>query len=177
MTNPDYRALCAELHEALEKRCETLEEDRLLDRSAAALRAALAQPVGAPMTDPDLRALCAKLADAYEHELNKRGMGCELINSARALLDQPVADGELVEWLRESLDCALQSGNSESIKHHCQLLNVLGHPTPQPVAKRPPSLKEQALLALAHLDKGAQPHMDTTEASDTIRRALEALDD
>ena len=40
MTNPDFRALCAELHEALEKRCETLEEDRLLDRSAAALRAA-----------------------------------------------------------------------------------------------------------------------------------------
>ena len=38
-----------------------------------------------------------------------------------------------------------------------------------------PSLKEQALLALAHLDKGAQPQMDTTEASDTIRRALEAL--
>jgi hypothetical protein len=52
MTNP-YRALCAELHTALEKRCElshlvnTLEEDRLLDRSAAALRAneLLAQPV------------------------------------------------------------------------------------------------------------------------------------
>ena len=41
----DFRALCADLHQALEKRCETLEEDRLLDRSAAALRAALAQPV------------------------------------------------------------------------------------------------------------------------------------
>ena len=40
---------------------------------------------------------------------------------------------------------------------------------------KPPSLKEQALLALAHLDKGAQPQMDTTEASYTIRRALEAL--
>jgi hypothetical protein len=39
----DFRALCAELHEALEKRCETLKEDRLLDRSAAALRAVLAQ--------------------------------------------------------------------------------------------------------------------------------------
>ena len=40
-----FRALCADLHQALEKRCETLEEDRLLDRSAAALRAAVAQPV------------------------------------------------------------------------------------------------------------------------------------
>jgi hypothetical protein len=50
----DYRALCAELHDALEKRCETLEEDRLLDRSATALRAALAQPepVAPPMPVP-----------------------------------------------------------------------------------------------------------------------------
>ena len=42
---------------------------------------------------------------------------------------------------------------------------------------KPPSLKEEALLALAHLDKGAQPQMDTTETSDTIRRALESLHD
>ena len=42
---------------------------------------------------------------------------------------------------------------------------------------KPPSLKEEALLALAHLDKGAQPQMDTTEASDAIRRALESLHD
>ena len=41
----------------------------------------------------------------------------------------------------------------------------------------PPSLKEEALLALAHLDKGAQPQMDTTEASNAIRRALESLHD
>ena len=55
MTNPDYRALCAELHKELEKRCElsdfvnTPEEDRLLDRSAAALRAALAHPTPQPV--------------------------------------------------------------------------------------------------------------------------------
>ena len=49
-----FRALCAELHEALEKRCETLEEDRLLDRSAAALRAALAQPEPEGVTDDEL---------------------------------------------------------------------------------------------------------------------------
>ena len=40
---------------------------------------------------------------------------------------------------------------------------------------KPPSLKEQALQALGHLDKGAESQMDTTEAVDTIRRALEAL--
>jgi fructose-1-phosphate kinase PfkB-like protein len=58
MPDPDFRALCAELHEALEKRCETLEEDRLLDRSAAALRAALAQsePVVVAPTDEELLA-------------------------------------------------------------------------------------------------------------------------
>jgi hypothetical protein len=50
----DFRALCADLHQALEKRCETLEEDRLLDRSAAALRAALAQPVPEGPTDEEL---------------------------------------------------------------------------------------------------------------------------
>ena len=39
------------------------------------------------MTD-QFRVMCAELTDAYEHELNKRGMGCDLINRARALLDQ-----------------------------------------------------------------------------------------
>ena len=53
----DFRALCAELHEALEKRCETLEEDRLLDRSAAALRAALAQPTPQPPADGEVAEL------------------------------------------------------------------------------------------------------------------------
>ena len=42
---------------------------------------------------------------------------------------------------------------------------------------KPPSLKERALQALGHLDKGAEPQMDTTEAVDTIRRALESLPD
>jgi hypothetical protein len=40
---------------------------------------------------------------------------------------------------------------------------------------KPPSLKEQALLALSHLVKGADESMDTTEAAEYIRRALEAL--
>jgi len=42
---------------------------------------------------------------------------------------------------------------------------------------KPPSLKEQALLALSHLVKGADESMDTTEAAEYIRRALEQLDD
>ena len=62
MTNPDYRALCAELHEALEKRCETLEEDRLLDRSAAALRAMCAE-----LTDAELANAARKALDSYRY--------------------------------------------------------------------------------------------------------------
>ena len=53
----DFCALCAELHEALEKRCETLEEDRLLDRSAAALRDELAQPEPVAPTDEEIMEL------------------------------------------------------------------------------------------------------------------------
>ena len=39
----------------------------------------------------------------------------------------------------------------------------------------PPSLKEQALQALAHLENGAHCSMDTTESAHYIRRALESL--
>ena len=42
---------------------------------------------------------------------------------------------------------------------------------------KPPSLKEQALQALSHLLDGAAHSMDTTEAADYIRRALEQLND
>jgi hypothetical protein len=42
---------------------------------------------------------------------------------------------------------------------------------------KPPSLKEQALQALAHLENGAHCSMDTTESAHYIRRALESLPD
>jgi len=42
---------------------------------------------------------------------------------------------------------------------------------------KPASLKEQALTMLLHLEGAAQDSMDTTEATTTIRRALEALPD
>jgi uncharacterized protein involved in exopolysaccharide biosynthesis len=66
--NPVFRALCSELHEALEKRCETLEEDRLLDRSAAALRAALAHPKPLSLKEQLLQKLehIRDVADKYQ---------------------------------------------------------------------------------------------------------------
>ena len=42
---------------------------------------------------------------------------------------------------------------------------------------KPPSLKEQALLALSHLVKGADESMDTMEAAEYVRRALESIND
>ena len=48
----DFRTLCAELHIALEKHDLSLADNQLLDRSVAALRAALVEPVGP--TDEEL---------------------------------------------------------------------------------------------------------------------------
>jgi hypothetical protein len=42
---------------------------------------------------------------------------------------------------------------------------------------KPPSLREQALQALVHLENGAHCSMDTTESAHYIRRALESLPD
>ena len=59
----------------------------------------------------DYKQLCAELLNAYEHELNKRGMGCDLINRARAALAEPEPEGptddELIElsyeyWSRDN---------------------------------------------------------------------------
>jgi hypothetical protein len=56
----------------------------------------------------DYKQLCAELLNAYEHELNKRGMGCDLINRARAALAQPEPEGpsdeelyDLFDWLKD----------------------------------------------------------------------------
>jgi hypothetical protein len=42
---------------------------------------------------------------------------------------------------------------------------------------RPPSLKDQALQALIHLENGALHSMDTIEPANCIRRALESIPD
>jgi hypothetical protein len=67
------------------------------------------------MTDT-FRALCAELANAYQHELNKRGLGCALVQRARAALAQPEpqpvwADIHYV-WELEDADGEWQAGGS-----------------------------------------------------------------
>ena len=72
------------------------------------------------MTKPDYRALCAELADViYEYYILHEGRDHlqPLVDRARALLDQPVAEGptddELLQLARE-----WNSGN-ESIDFDC----------------------------------------------------------
>ena len=144
MTKPDYRAMCAELLADYEQ-CRYRSE--LHDRA----RALLDQPVAEGPTDDEIEEWADACPEAPLEEMDPEVHGwrrCftakEFSETIRAALDrwghstpQPVADGEvaeLVAWLRESLDSALQSGNSKSIKNHCRLLDVLGRPTPQPVA-------------------------------------------
>ena len=90
---------------------------------------------------------------------------------------------ELVEWLRESLDCALQSGNSKSIKNHCRLLDLLGRPTlqpvPEPVALTDEEIEEWADACseapLEEMDPevhGWRRCFTAKEFSETIRAAL-----
>jgi hypothetical protein len=90
----DFRALCAELHAALEKRCETLEEDQLLDRSAAALRAALAQPEPdgpAVSNDREPASVAYQPTDQELHEINPECYSREIAAAAlRAAADQVV---------------------------------------------------------------------------------------
>jgi hypothetical protein len=60
------------------------------------------------MTDT-FRVLCAELANAYEHELNKRGMGCALVQRARAELAKPYSDPaeeRRLGYLKGLEDCA-----------------------------------------------------------------------
>ena len=66
----DFKQLCAELHAALEKHDLSLADDRLLDRSAAALRAALAESKPEEPTDKELAELYRK--SYYECE-NRQG--------------------------------------------------------------------------------------------------------
>ncbi len=91
------------------------------------------------------------------------------------------------EWFdeREHADVlllqAFQAGADQELEACCGLLVQQGFDLVDYLraARRPkpPSLKEQALLALSHLVKGADELMDTTEAAVYIRRALEQLDD
>ena len=97
----------------------------------------------------------------------------------KELLKQWYAVGTFGNW-QNALTLAYRAGADQELEA-CELY-LAQSPYPswakdlrETRRPKPPSDKELALKALAHLDKGAQPQMDTTEAVYTIRKALEAL--
>jgi hypothetical protein len=74
---------------------------------------------------------------------------------------------------------AARWGADQELEACCEWLDGVGDLTLQLRAARrpkPPSLKEQALDALAHIATGPNPTA-FLDCQDTIRRALEQLDD
>jgi hypothetical protein len=74
---------------------------------------------------------------------------------------------------------AAQWGADQELEACCEWLDGVGDLTLQLRADRrpkPPSLKEQALQALAEADLGST-EAEWSQRFDTIRRALEQLDD
>ena len=96
----------------------------------------------------DYKALCKKLTDAYEHELNKRGMGCELINHARAALAQPkpvgpTDEGEWYPGFADWLEREMPEGTviGDPLWWASKIADYLarwGHPTVKPVPQQEP---------------------------------------
>ncbi len=84
--------------------------------------------------------------------------------------------GDADVWLIQE---AYRAGSDQELEACCEWLEQKGFAFVDEIraARRPkpPSLKEQALLALSHLLDGAAHSMDTTEPVDYIRRALEQL--
>jgi hypothetical protein len=77
------------------------------------------------MTNPDFRALCAELANAYQHELNRRGLGCDLIQRARAALAQPEPPSlkeEALKALERMQDQYPHLGNTKTIRRALEAL-------------------------------------------------------
>ena len=101
----------------------------------------------------DYRALCAELVDSlHKHTSMWEGHEIDLVARARALLDQPVAEGPTDEELRDmaDFDCdfdrydTTDSDGREGVSWECSDKNLVdyaravlahwGRPTPQPVA-------------------------------------------
>ena len=89
------------------------------------------------MTDP-YRAMCAELTTALEYAWDGRRPKVvqELIDRARALLDQPVAEGPTIAELWELYEeMADEPGDWAWVRDYAlAALAKWGHPTPQPVA-------------------------------------------
>ena len=86
--------------------------------------------------------------------------------------------------LQDIATSAAQWGSDQELEACCEWLKLEGHEheheallaARRPKPPKPPSLKEQALQALAEADIGLT-ELEWPQCSDTIRRALEQLPD
>ena len=91
---------------------------------------------------------------------------------------------ELVEQLRncpggwlDQITIAYQAGADQELEACCELVPGLTNYLRAARRPKPPSLKEQALTALHAVATGANDTREQHQDLDTIRQALEALDD
>ena len=85
------------------------------------------------MTNPDYRAMCTELVDSlHKHTSMWEGHEIDLVARARALLDQPVAEGPTDEDLEDLADVMNVSGNPVPAMRRA--LELWGRSMPQPVA-------------------------------------------
>ena len=116
MTNPDYRAMCAELLLFSEEAGEICMNESLWPKSDPTCtlqqraRALLAQPVAEGPTDEELLRVAATAIDPYE--------------------SSGIALGEY----EPETECAVEVYGSELIAYARAVLARWGYPTPQPVA-------------------------------------------
>ena len=197
----DYRAMCAELVDSV----ELLLEMRAVDAKPMAItedrlsraRALLAQPEPPELTDEKLLSL---VAEVFGYVFLDGGIGggeSEFLAYARAAdraryghsTPQPLPSGYIdPEHKGEDLAlletfyraCLAEGGTVNEIELRGIRAVLATHSTPQPEpAPKPPSLKEQAgdlALIEATLSALRRAGLDAVHEN-TIRRALEALDD
>lgn len=97
------------------------------------------------------------------------------------LLDQWLMDDTLVNWRGIAIQAA-QWGADQELEECAEWLAYEGHEHEHLALRnarrpKPPSLKEQALTALHAVATGANDTREQHQDLDTIRQALEALDD
>ena len=159
MTNPDYRALCAELLDELELWSSWHDATDLKDRAGAALD--LAEPVAEGPTDEEL--------DELFTEIDQSGEALSWRLYARAALarwgrptPQPVPEpgevSELVEELEMMASHAAttcQFGDAKILDDAATLLSQLSAPMPQP-APEPGKVAELVAELVADLNEIAE---------------------
>jgi hypothetical protein len=87
----------------------------------------------------------------------------------------------IVDWTTYKVNRAAQWGADQELEACCEWLSVpcpsYGRELRNARRPKPPSLKEQAMMGLSRIESTGEFFSDGMKDLDTIRRALEQLDD